>query len=406
MPSDREKRHPELLASAAQKERSSEAGGLQQTRNKGPELTAAKKMALSERSLRDLRKIADLDAKTEASQAAKAVADRRATALQDALAERAGRIAALERACRLPAGEDDDGAAAALEAAAEVAERDAVAAELAAAADARRAAEDRAAAATSRSESAESRVASAQLEARLASLQRDAMATAQSEGGAAAAAATAAADAAAEAAADARALALAVSTKASLERQIADLRDRLIELARDRRFQLCRANAADAAAQTARRRAARVVEDANRCAAEVRRCVARDAERAALLERVAGLEAEVSLRRRPRTPSPEPSPPPVPTPPPSKPDAPASEPWTSDAVLDAAWASEFKRAERVALREKEKERARHLREWAQLAVRRDEQRSWGKVLADSTERIEPAGVLTYSLKEVFELPAD
>ena len=44
--------------------------------------------------------------------------------------------------------------------------------------------------------------------------------------------------------------------------------------------------------------------------------------------------------------------------------------------------------------------ARHLREWAQLAVRRDEQRSWGKVLADSTERIEPAGVLTYSLKEV------
>ena len=70
-------------------------------------------MALSERSLRDLRKIADLDAKTEASNAAKAVADRRATALQDALAERAGRIAALERACRLPAGEDDDGAAAA-----------------------------------------------------------------------------------------------------------------------------------------------------------------------------------------------------------------------------------------------------------------------------------------------------
>ena len=74
-------------------------------------------MALSERSLRDLRKIADLDAKTEASNAAKEVADRRATALQDALAERAGRIAALERACRLPAGEDDDGAAAALEAA-------------------------------------------------------------------------------------------------------------------------------------------------------------------------------------------------------------------------------------------------------------------------------------------------
>ena len=93
-------------------------------------------MALSERSLRDLRKIADLDARTEAAQAAKAVADRRATALQDALAERAGRIAALERACRLPAGEDDDGAAAALEAAAEAAERDAVAAELAAAADA------------------------------------------------------------------------------------------------------------------------------------------------------------------------------------------------------------------------------------------------------------------------------
>ena len=58
-------------------------------------------MALSERSLRDLRKIADLDAKTEASNAAKAVADRRATALQDALAERAGRIAALERACRI-----------------------------------------------------------------------------------------------------------------------------------------------------------------------------------------------------------------------------------------------------------------------------------------------------------------
>ena len=80
-------------------------------------------MALSERSLRDLRKLADLDAKTEASNAAKEVADRRATALQDALAERAGRIAALERACRLPAGEDDDGAAAALEAAAEAAER-------------------------------------------------------------------------------------------------------------------------------------------------------------------------------------------------------------------------------------------------------------------------------------------
>ena len=362
-------------------------------------------MALSERSLRDLRKIADLDAKTEASNAAKAVADRRATALQDALAERAGRIAALERACRLPAGEDDDGAAAALEAAAEAAERDAVAAELAAAADARRAAEDRAAAATSRSESAESRVASAQLEARLASLQREAMEVAQSEGGAAAAAATAAASAAEEAAADARALALAETTKASLERQIADLRDRLIELARDRRFQICRANAADAAAQTARRRAARVVEDANRCAAEVRRCVARDAERAALLERVAELEAEVALRRRPRTPSPEPSPEiPVPTPPPEKPDAP--EAWTSDAVLDAAWTAEFKRAERVASREKERERARHLRDWARLAVRRDEQRSWGKVLADSTERIEPAGVLTYSLKEVFELPAD
>ena len=207
-------------------------------------------------------------------------------------------------------------------------------------------------------------------------------------------------------AADARALELAETTKASLERQIAELRDRLIELARDRRFQLCRANAADAAAQTARRRASRVVEDANRCAAEVRRCVARDAERAALLERVAELEAEVALRRRPRTPSPEPSPPPVPTPPPSKPEKPTSEAWTSDAVLDAAWTAEFKRAERVALREKEKERARHLREWAQLAVRRDEQRSWGKVLADSTERIEPAGVLTYSLKEVFELPAD
>jgi len=363
-------------------------------------------MALSERSLRDLRKIADLDARTEAAQAAKEVADRRATALQDALAERAGRIAALERACRLPAGEDDDGAAAALEAAAEAAERDAVAAELAAAADARRAAEDRAAAATSRSESAESRVAGAALEARLASLQRNAMAAAQSEGGAAAAAATAAAAEAAEAAADARALELAETTKASLERQIADLRDRLIELARDRRFQICRANAADAAAQTARRRAARVVEDANRCAAEVRRCVARDAERAALLERVAELEAEVALRRRPRTPSPEPSPEiPVPTPPPSKPET-SSEPWTSDAVLDAAWASEFKRAERVAAREKEKERARHLRDWAQLAIRRDEQRSWGKVLADSTERIEPAGVLTYSLKEVFELPAD
>ena len=38
-------------------------------------------MALSERSLRDLRKIADLDARTEAAQAAKDVADRRATAL-------------------------------------------------------------------------------------------------------------------------------------------------------------------------------------------------------------------------------------------------------------------------------------------------------------------------------------
>ena len=121
------------------------------------------------------------------------------------------------------------------------------------------------------------------------------------------------------------------------------------------------------------------------------------------MERVAELEAEVALRRRPRTPSPEPSPEiPVPTPPPSKPEAPASEPWTSDAVLDAAWTAEFKRAERVASREKERERARHLREWAQLAVRRDEQRSWGKVLADSTERIEPAGVLTYSLKEVFK----
>ena len=89
-------------------------------------------MALSERSLRQLRKIADLDAKREAAHAAKDVADRRATALQDALAERAGRIAALERACRLPSGDDDD-AAAALEAAAEAAERDAVAAELAAA---------------------------------------------------------------------------------------------------------------------------------------------------------------------------------------------------------------------------------------------------------------------------------
>jgi hypothetical protein len=361
-------------------------------------------MALSERSLRDLRKLADLDAKTEASNAAKEVADRRATALQDALAERAGRIAALERACRLPAGEDDDGAAAALEAAAEVAERDAVAAELAAAADARRAAEDRAAAATARSESAESRVASAALEARLASLQRDAMATAQSEGGAAAAAATPAAAAAAEAAADARALALAVSTKASLERQIVELRDRLIELARDRRFQICRANAADAAAQTARRRASRVVEDANRCAAEVRRCVQRDAERAALLERVAELEAEVALRRRPRTPSPEPSPEiPVPTPPPEKP---TSEPWTSDAVLDAAWTAEFKRAERVAAREKEKARAAGLRDWARLAVRRDEQRSWGKVLADSTERVPPAGLMTYSLREVFGLSED
>ena len=156
-----------------------------QRRQRARASAALPTMALSERSLRDLRKIADLDAKTEAAQAAKEVADRRATALQDALAERAGRIAALERACRLPAGEDDDGAAAALEAAAEAAERDAVAAELAAAADARRAAEDRAAAATSRSESAESRVASAALEARLASLQRDAMATAQSEGGAA-----------------------------------------------------------------------------------------------------------------------------------------------------------------------------------------------------------------------------
>jgi hypothetical protein len=294
-------------------------------------------MALSERSLRDLRKLADLDAKTEASNAAKEVADRRATALQDALAERAGRIAALERACRLPAGEDDDGAAAALEAAAEVAERDAVAAELAAAADA-------------------------------------------------------------------RALALAVSTKASLERQIVELRDRLIELARDRRFQICRANAADAAAQTARRRASRVVEDANRCAAEVRRCVQRDAERAALLERVAELEAEVALRRRPRTPSPEPSPEiPVPTPPPEKP---TSEPWTSDAVLDAAWTAEFKRAERVAAREKEKARAAGLRDWARLAVRRDEQRSWGKVLADSTERVPPAGLMTYSLREVFGLSED
>ena len=363
-------------------------------------------MALSERSLRDLRKIADLDARTEAAQAAKDVADRRATALQDALAERAGRIAALERACRLPAGEDDDGAAAALEAAAEAAERDAVAAELAAAADARRAAEDRAAAATSRSESAESRVASAQLEARLASLQRDAMAAAQSEGSAAAAAATAAADAAAEATADARALALAETTKASLERQIVELRDRLIELARDRRFQICRANAADAAAQTARRRASRVVEDANRCAAEVRRCVARDAERATLLERVAELEAEVALRRRPRTPSPEPSPEiPVPTPAPEKPSD-AAEPWTSDAVLDAAWTAEFKRAERVALREKENERARHLREWARLAVKRDEQRRWTDVLRESTERVPPAGLMTYSLKEVFELPAD
>ena len=93
----------------------------------------------------------------------------------------------------------------------------------------------------------------------------------------------------------------------------------------------------------------------------------------------------------------------VATPPPEKP---APEAWTSDAVLDAAWSAEFKRAERVASREKEKERARHLRDWAQLAVRRDEQRSWGKVLSESTERIEPAGVLTYSLKEVFELPAD
>ena len=113
------------------------------------------------------------------------------------------------------------------------------------------------------------------------------------------------------------------------------------------------------------------------------------------------LEAEVALRRRPRTPSPEPSPEiPVPTPPPSKPDAPASEPWTSDAVLDAAWTAEFKRAERVALREKENERARHLRDWARLAVRRDEQRSWGKVLSDSTERIEPAG--NYALKLCFD----
>ena len=56
--------------------------------------------------------------------------------------------------------------------------------------------------------------------------------------------------------------------------------------------------------------------------------------------------------------------------------------------------------------EKERERARHLREWAQLAVRRDEQRRWTDVLRESAERIEPAGVLTYSLKEVFELPAD
>ena len=58
-------------------------------------------MALSERSLRDLRKIADLDAKTEAAQAAKAVADRRATALQDALAERAGRIEDMREAVDL-----------------------------------------------------------------------------------------------------------------------------------------------------------------------------------------------------------------------------------------------------------------------------------------------------------------
>ena len=123
------------------------------------------------------------------------------------------------------------------------------------------------------------------------------------------------------------------------------------------------------------------------------------------MERVAELEAEVALRRRPRTPSPEPSPPPVPTPPPEKPET-SSEPWTSDAVLDAAWASEFKRAERVALREKENERAHYMREWARLAVKRDEQRRWTDVLRESTERIEPAGVLTYSLKEVFELPAD
>ena len=101
----------------------------------------------------------------------------------------------------------------------------------------------------------------------------------------------------------------------------------------------------------------------------------------------------------------EPSPPPVPTPPPEKPET-SSEPWTSDAVLDAAWTAEFKRAERVASREKERERARHLRDWARLAVKRDEQRRWTDVLRESTERIEPAGVLTYSLKEVFELPAD
>lgn len=383
-------------------------------------------MALSERSLRQLRKIADLDAKREAAHAAKDVADRRATALQDALAERAGRIAALERACRLPAGDDDD-AAAALEAAAEAAERDAVAAELAAAADARRAAEDRRAAAKSRAEHAESRISAAALETQLTGGRRDAVAAARRGGKGASAAATAAADSAAEAAAAARALDLAETTRETLARDNGALRARLAALARDQRYQTCRAAAADAAASAARRRAKNVVSDANRCAAEVRRAVARDAERAALLDRVAELEAEVARAalKRPRTPSPPPSPAgpaPKPSPPPPRPasvdaddaaddaenaaDAAAAAAWTSDAVLEAAWASEFARSERVATRENEKARVQRLRDWARLAVRRDEQRSWGKVLADSTERIPPAGLLTFSLKEVFGLSED
>lgn len=390
-------------------------------------------MALSERSLRELRRIADLDARTEAAHAAKDVADRRATALQDALTARAGRIAALERACRLPAGEDDD-AAAALEAAAEAAERDAVAAELAAAANARRAAEDRRAAAKSRAERAESRISAAALETQLAGGRRDAVAAARRGGKGASAAATAAADSAAEAAAAARALDLAETTRETLARDNGALRARLAALARDQRYQTCRAAAADAAASAARRRAKNVVSDANRCAAEVRRAVTRDAERAALLDRVAELEAEVARAalKRPRTPSPPPSPAgpaPKPSLPPARPasvdaddaaddadnaaddadnaeDAAAAAAWTSGAVLEAAWASEFARSERVAARENEKARVQRLRDWARLAVRRDEQRSWGKVLADSTERVPAAGLLTYSLKEVFGLSED